>query len=405
MTYEQTLSFLYEQLPMFHRIGPAAYKPGLDNTHALLKLVGNPETSLKCVHVAGTNGKGSTSHLIASVLQEAGYKTGLYTSPHLKDFRERIRINGAMIPKEEVIDFVELYKDKWQEIAPSFFEITVALCFRYFLKKNVDIAVIETGLGGRLDSTNVVTPEVSVITNIGMDHMNLLGDTIEKIAFEKAGIIKQNCPVVIGTMRLEAENITRAKAKEMDAPIFFANEMDVVPDSTLNVIYQEQNKRTALCAIRVLQNAGDWNISESAINRGYQNVVSNTGLAGRWQILQQNPLVIADVAHNEDGINMVLQQLASMKFNRLHFVLGMVSDKDISKVLSLLPSNAIYYFCKADIPRGMDAEELKNQASEFGLQGQTFDSVISAYGAALMASNEDDLVLVSGSIFTVAEVL
>ena len=405
MTYEQTLSFLFEQLPMFHRIGPAAYKPGLDNTYALLRLVGNPETSLKCVHVAGTNGKGSTSHLIASVLQEAGYKTGLYTSPHLKDFRERIRINGEMIPKDEVIEFVETFKDQWKEISPSFFEITVALCFRYFEKEKIDIAVIETGLGGRLDSTNVVTPEVSVITNIGMDHMNLLGDTIEKIAFEKAGIIKQNCPVVIGSMRSEAEQIMRLKASESNSSIFSASEIGDVPDSPLNGIYQEQNKRTALAAIRVLQNSGKWNISESAINKGFQNVISNTGLAGRWQILQQHPLAIADVAHNEDGINMVLKQLAEMKFNQLHVVLGMVSDKDISKVLTLLPKKAIYYFCKADIPRGLDAVELQKQAGDFNLNGQPFSSVKSAYEAALSEAHKDDLVLVSGSIFTVAEVL
>lgn len=405
MTYKQTLTFLFEQLPMFHRIGPAAYKPGLDNTRALLRLVGNPETSLKCVHVAGTNGKGSTSHLIASVLQEAGYKTGLYTSPHLKDFRERIRINGEMISEDAVVEFVEMYKDQWKEISPSFFEITVALCFQYFQKEKVDIAIIETGLGGRLDSTNVVMPEVSVITNIGFDHMNLLGDTIEKIAGEKAGIIKQNCPVVIGSMRNEAVSIMRNKASEMNAPILSAAEIDVVPDSPLNGIYQEQNKRTALCAIRVLQDSGKWNITEDAVNKGFLNVIKNTGLSGRWQILQQNPTAIADVAHNEDGINMVLKQLSEMKFNQLHFVLGMVSDKDISKVLKLLPKDAIYYFCKADIPRGMDAEDLKNLATTSGLHGKTFDSVKSAYEAALSEAHKDDLVLVSGSIFTVAEVL
>lgn len=390
---------------MFHRIGPAAYKPGLDNTRALLRLVGNPETSLKCVHVAGTNGKGSTSHLIASVFQEAGYKTGLYTSPHLKDFRERIRVNGEMISEDAVVEFVEMYKDQWKEISPSFFEITVALCFQYFQKEKVDIAVIETGLGGRLDSTNVVSPEVSVITNIGFDHMNLLGDTIEKIAGEKAGIIKQNCPVVIGSMRNEAENIMRLKAIEMSVPIFSATDIDVVPDSSLNGIYQEQNKRTALAALRVLQNSEKWNIPEDAVNKGFLNVIKNTGLSGRWQILQQNPTAIADVAHNEDGINMVLKQLAEMKFNQLHFVLGMVSDKDISKVLKLLPKDAIYYFCKADIPRGMDAEDLKNLATTSGLHGKTFDSVKSAYEAALSDAHKDDLVLVSGSIFTVAEVL
>lgn len=405
MTYNETLNFLYDQLPMFHRIGPAAYKPGLDNTYALLEIVGNPHLKLKSVHVAGTNGKGSTSHLIASVLQEAGYKTGLYTSPHLKDFRERIRINGAMIPEDEVVSFVEKFHAKWKPIQPSFFEITVAMCFYFFEKQNIDIAVIETGLGGRLDSTNVISPEVSVITNIGMDHMNLLGNTIELIAGEKAGIIKNDTPVVLGKMLDEAKAVMLKKANELDAKVFFADEIDRVPDSPLNGIYQEQNKRTALSALNVLRNSGQWQISEAAVTRGFQNVVSNTGLMGRWQIIHKMPLAIADVAHNEDGIKMLLSQLESMTYSQLHFVLGMVSDKDIDKVLSLLPKNAKYYFCKANIPRGMDVEELMQRANQQGLSGKGYPKVSDAYGAAMRAAATDDLVLVSGSFFTVAEVL
>jgi dihydrofolate synthase / folylpolyglutamate synthase len=406
MNYEQVLHYMYEQLPMFHRIGAAAYKPGLDNTIALLRMVGDPQRSLKCVHVAGTNGKGSTSHMVASVLQEAGYKTGLYTSPHLKDFRERIRINGVMIREKDVVDFVMKFKDEWQSISPSFFEITVALCFWYFEKEKIDIAVIETGLGGRLDSTNVITPEVSVITNIGFDHMNLLGDTIEKIAFEKAGIIKENIPVVIGAMRPEARAIMKQLADEMHTTVFDASSLSLerIPSSDLKGNYQDENRRTAYATLETLRR-GEWKIAEQYIIDGFSKVTSNTGLLGRWQVLGQSPLIIADVAHNEDGIKYVLKQIADTPHHHLHFVLGLVSDKDVDRVLRLLPKDASYYFCKANIPRGMEANMLREKASEFSLRGEVYDSVRKAYETAKTVAKSGDLVFVGGSVFTVGEVV
>jgi dihydrofolate synthase/folylpolyglutamate synthase len=406
LNYSQTLEYLYSQLPMFHRVGPAAYKPGLDNTWALLELVGNPHEGLKTVHVAGTNGKGSTSHMIASALQKAGYKTGLYTSPHLKDFRERIRINGVMIPEDEVVMFVERYHEAWQVIQPSFFEITVAMCFWYFKREGVDIAVIETGLGGRLDSTNVIEPEVSVITNIGYDHMNLLGDTIEKIAAEKAGIIKPKTPVVIGVMRDEARAVMIQTALKHQSPMIDASLIPsaFVPDGALKGLYQNENRASAFIALRTLAALG-WRVNEQHIAEGFERVVEQTGLLGRWQKLKEQPLVIADVAHNEDGIQAVLQQINQTPHKHLHFVLGMVGDKDVTRVLKLLPKQATYYFCKADIPRGLDAQELKKQAFEFHLIGENYVSVRHAYEAACAHASQDDLVFIGGSIFTVAEVL
>jgi dihydrofolate synthase/folylpolyglutamate synthase len=391
---------------MFHRVGPAAYKPGLDNTWALLELVGNPQIGLKTVHIAGTNGKGSTSHMIAAVLQLAGYKTGLYTSPHLKDFRERIRINGVMIPEEEVVAFVNEYHAAWQSIQPSFFEITVAMCFWYFKRAGIDIAVIETGLGGRLDSTNVIVPEVSVITNIGYDHMNLLGDTIEKIASEKAGIIKSKTPVVIGAMRPEAREVMIQTAFQQHAPMIDAALISstLIPSGELQGHYQIENRATAFMALRTLAALG-WRVNEEHIAQGFQQVVELTGLLGRWQKLHDSPLTIADVAHNEDGIRTVLEQLQRTPHKQLHFVLGLVGDKDVTRVLKLLPQSATYYFCKADIPRGLDAEMLKEQASEFQLRGESYSSVKQAYETACGAANDDDLVFVGGSVFTVAEVL
>jgi dihydrofolate synthase/folylpolyglutamate synthase len=391
---------------MFHRVGPAAYKPGLDNTWALLELVGNPQIGLKTVHIAGTNGKGSTSHMIAAVLQLAGYKTGLYTSPHLKDFRERIRINGVMIPEEEVVAFVNEYHEAWQSIQPSFFEITVAMCFWYFKRAGIDIAVIETGLGGRLDSTNVIVPEVSVITNIGYDHMNLLGDTIEKIASEKAGIIKSKTPVVIGAMRPEAREVMIQTAFQQHAPMIDAALISstLIPSGELQGHYQIENRATAFMALRTLAALG-WRVNEEHIAQGFQQVVELTGLLGRWQKLHDSPLTIADVAHNEDGIRTVLEQLQRTPHKQLHFVLGLVGDKDVTRVLKLLPQSATYYFCKADIPRGLDAEMLKEQASEFQLRGESYSSVKQAYETACGAANDDDLVFVGGSVFTVAEVL
>jgi dihydrofolate synthase/folylpolyglutamate synthase len=391
---------------MFHRVGPAAYKPGLDNTWALLDLVGNPHEGLKTVHVAGTNGKGSTSHMIASALQVAGYKTGLYTSPHLKDFRERIRINGIMIPEEEVVTFVSEYHEAWQSIQPSFFEITVAMCFWYFKRAGIDIAVIETGLGGRLDSTNVIVPEVAVITNIGFDHMNLLGDTIEKIAGEKAGIIKAGRPVVLGAMREEAKKVMLHAAIHCKSAVIDSTSVSArhIPESELKGLYQQENRATAFMALRTLAAMG-WQLTEEHITEGFDQVVELTGLLGRWQKLNDKPLAIADVAHNEDGIRVVLEQLQQTPHNKLHFVLGLVGDKDVTRVLQLLPSSAVYYFCKADIPRGLETGLLKVQAAEFGLNGESYLSVKSAYDAAIVAASNSDLVFVGGSVFTVAEIL
>lgn len=405
MTYAETLDYLYAQLPMFHRVGAAAYKPSLDNTIALLQAVHNPHQDLPCVHIAGTNGKGSTSHLIASALQEAGYKTGLYTSPHLVDFRERIRIDGKKIPQQDIIDFVEKNKGVWENIAPSFFEMTVALAFWFFQKEKVDIAVIEVGLGGRLDSTNVIEPELSVITNIGFDHMHLLGDTIEKIASEKAGIIKRNTPVVIGPMREEAASVMLQTAQQYDAPLLITSRDLSVPFCPLGGKYQEENTRTALTALRALAQRSRPLLTEDIIAKGFQNVVPNTGLMGRWQQLQSNPLVLVDVGHNEDGIQFILRQLEETPHRTLHFVLGMVNDKDIDKILTMLPTGANYYFCKANIPRGLDATLLKEKAQECGLNGEVYTSVEEAFLSAKKIAQTDDLVFVGGSFFTVAEVL
>ena len=404
MTYEEVLKFLYDQLPMFHRIGPAAYKPGLDNTIALMEQTGNPEIGLKCVHVAGTNGKGSTSHLLASVLQEAGYKTGLYTSPHLKDFRERIRVNGEMIDKDMVIEFVLKNRWKWNAITPSFFEITVALAFSHFKEEKTDINVIEVGLGGRLDSTNVIVPEVSVITNIGYDHMNLLGDTIEKIAFEKAGIIKPGIPVVAGKMRSEAYAIIKSRADEMQSGFhnseFYRDE--IIPASDLLGPYQIENRKTAFMAISVLRKNG-WEISDDAIQKGFANVAKNTGLAGRWQVLGDMPLVIADVAHNEDGLTSIMKKIRTIPHKKLRIVLGMVEDKDISKALLLMPKDAVYYFTNASIPRALPSVKLKEIAKTFDLHGHSFETVQRAFESAKKDAESEDIVLVTGSVFVVAE--
>ncbi len=406
MNYKEVLNYLYNQLPMFHRIGGAAYKPGLDNTYALMKLVGNPEVGLKYVHVAGTNGKGSTSHAIASVLQEAGYKTGLCTSPHLKDFRERIRVNGTMISEEAVVNFVETYKDNWQHLQPSFFEITIALSFWYFQKEKVDIAVLETGMGGRLDSTNIIFPEVSVITNIGFDHVQFLGDTIEKIALEKAGIIKENIPVVIGKMRDEARNVISKKAQSLNSSLIDStlSKDDEIPTFELKGDYQSENSKTAYAVLKQLQQTG-WRVSDEDIVRGFSYVVKNTGLLGRWQVLSQAPLTIADVAHNEDGIRWVVKQLSELAYNHLHFVIGVVNDKDVSAILAILPTDATYYFCKANIPRGLEASILQEHAAEFSLKGNVYESVAQAMQSASNTAQENDLIFIGGSVFTVAEVL
>jgi dihydrofolate synthase / folylpolyglutamate synthase len=406
MTYAETLAYLYAQLPMFQRIGAAAYKADLHNTHALLEVLGHPERGLRCVHVAGTNGKGSTCSLIASVLQEAGYKVGLHTSPHLKDFRERFRINGEMVREEVVTDFVERFRESFEPIAPSFFEWGVAFTLWWFREEHVDIAVLETGMGGRLDSTNVVAPDVSVITNIGWDHMQFLGDTLEAIAREKAGIIKPGVPVVVGDVNAEIAEVVSEVATRRQAPIILSqgDAIGSVLPCGLQGAYQGPNKSAAFAAIQVLKECG-WEIDNHAIMMGFVNVVRNTGIRGRWEVLSSDPLSIADVAHNADGIQAVRHMLEITPHPHLHVVLGMVGDKDIARVLELLPKSATYYFCKADIPRGLDGRILQETAAKFGLKGDAHASVAHAFKAARDGARQEDLVLVTGSVFVVAEVL
>jgi len=406
MTYQQTLDYLFKQLPMYQRIGNAAYKTDLQNTISLCNILDNPQHKFKSIHIAGTNGKGSTSHIIASVLQEAGYKVGLYTSPHLKDFRERVKINGKMINEDEVIAFVKNYKTQFEQINLSFFEWTVGLAFDYFANQEVDIAVIETGLGGRLDSTNVITPEVSVITNIGLDHTQFLGDTLPKIAVEKAGIIKPNVPVVIGETQTEIRNVFKDKAKDVKAPILFADReaKQKKYECDLKGLYQQKNIQTAVIALKQLQN-NEWNITEQNIVKGLNNVVNNTGLMGRWQILQNNPTVICDTGHNEAGITFIAQQLEEMNYNKLHFVFGAVNDKSIINILQLLPKQAYYYFCEANIPRALNVEELYKQAKEVGLKGVKIKNVKEALNKAKSMATNDDVIFVGGSTFVVTEVV
>ncbi|MBK7307617.1 MAG: bifunctional folylpolyglutamate synthase/dihydrofolate synthase [Chitinophagaceae bacterium] len=436
MTYQQTINYLYAQLPMYSRIGAAAYKEDLHNTIALCNAIDNPQTKFKSIHIAGTNGKGSTSHMLAAMLQQAGYKTGLYTSPHLKDFRERIKINGEMISEDFVVDFVERTKTVSEEIKPSFFELTVAMAFDYFEKEKVDIAIIETGLGGRLDSTNIITPLLSIITNIGYDHMDLLGNTLEKIASEKAGIIKPNVPVIIGEYLPETKNIFIEKATQCHAPIYFAQDEYAVSNihytmqllscditSTehnitetfeldLNGFYQTKNIRTVLCAEGILTQLG-FPIKNEDEKQALKKVKKLTGLYGRWDVISSNPTIILDVAHNEDGIKQLLNQLSivsressvvSREKAALHFIIGMVKDKDISKVLSILPKNAQYYFCNAHIERALPHKELLEKANAFELNGESFDDVNEAIKAAKLNAAADGIIIVCGSVFLVAEV-
>lgn len=430
-TYQQVLDYLYSQLPMFQRTGPAAYKDNLDNTIRLDEMFDFPHHTFKSIHIAGTNGKGSVSHILASVLQEAGYKTGLYTSPHLKDFRERIRVNGEMITEDAVVKFTESFvaKNETEKMEPSFFELTVSMAFDYFRAMQVDVAVIEVGLGGRLDSTNIITPEVSVITNISFDHMALLGNTLPKIATEKAGIIKRNIPVIIGESSPETDEVFEQIAKKAESSLAFAdqfykaeygmltmdgkqsliirsNGVEVYPDLQIDLlgIYQRHNVPTVLKTIDLLKEKG-WNLPEAIVRRGLANTVRNTGLMGRWQIIGHNPLTICDTGHNPAGIKLVVEQINQTAWEKLHVVIGMVNDKDQDEVLSLLPVNAQYYFTKAAIPRATDPEELANKAAKFGLKGNCYQLVRLALSEALANARENDLVFVGGSTFVVAEVL
>lgn len=430
MNYTQALDYLFSQLPMFQRVGQAAYKANLSNTITLCKALGNPERKFKAIHIAGTNGKGSTSHFLAAILQYSGYKTGLFTSPHYIDFRERIKINGRMIGKGTVTNFVAQNKVNFEQIQPSFFEMSAGLAFEHFANEKVDIAVIETGMGGRLDSTNVVHPHLCVITNIGFDHTQFLGDTLEKIAGEKAGIIKKGVSVVIGESHEETDKVFTTTANEKSSPIYFADKLLKVDQSAhvfgkhpllkvkvkagnktrgqfnsgLTGDYQLKNILTVLQSVEILRQQG-YKIPERAVKLGLRNVVQKTKMLGRWQILNHEPLTICDSAHNEHGLQYVIQQLKNTPHNKLHMVLGVVSDKDIEGILKILPREAEYYFCKSSVPRALDAEQLKVKAGRHGLKGNHYPTVSAAYEAAQSATNNGDLVFIGGSTFTVADAL
>jgi dihydrofolate synthase/folylpolyglutamate synthase len=406
MTYKETVDWMFHQLPMYQHQGASAYKKDLTNTILLADHLQHPETGLKCIHVAGTNGKGSTSHFLAAIVQEAGYKVGLYTSPHLKDFRERIKINGTTISEEFVVDFIADNLIFFQENQLSFFEMTVGLAFDYFKKQKVDIAVIEVGMGGRLDSTNIISPILSVITNIGLDHTQFLGTTLPEIAYEKAGIIKSKVPVVIGEYTDETKKVFLDKSMEMQSDIYFAS--DLIQETFPSVLlgnYQVHNKKTVLQAVRVLQSQQEFLISEDHIKDGFLNVIKTTGLQGRWQQLQANPKVICDTAHNKNGLEIVLTQIQKEVFDQLHFVLGVVNDKDLDEILPLFPRNAKYYFSRPNIPRGLAASSLQQKAKDYELIGKVYDSVSEAYQDALIAATKTDFIYVGGSTFVVAEIL
>lgn len=428
MNYQQAIDFLYSQLPMFSRMGSAAYRKDLTNTIALCEKLGDPHTKFKSIHIGGTNGKGSVSHMLAAVFQQSGYTTGLYTSPHLYDFRERIRVNGEMVEEEYVCGFVEKMKAMVEEIEPSFFEITVAMAFDYFAVRKVDVAIIEVGLGGRLDSTNIIHPEMSIITNIGWDHMNLLGDSLQAIATEKAGIIKPSIPVVIGERQPETEDVFTGAAKEKNAPLYFASDRfsassprwdeshlfldihDAKENQSFPIqldlqgIYQSRNICTLLQAIEALQTHTGFIFPQDQLKGALSNVKKLTGLHGRWEILRRNPTVVLEVAHNREGMEQMLLHLQQLRFNRLHIVLGMVKDKDVDQSLSLFPKNASYYFTQAHIPRALDAGILRNKAAAFSLEGNFYGDVNTALNEALKQASANDLIIVCGSIFLVAEV-
>ena len=424
MNYEETIAYLYQQMPEYQRIGQLAYKEGLGNSLALDQIFGHPHQQYKTIHVGGTNGKGSTSHLLAAILQESGYRVGLYTSPHLIDFRERIRVNGEMISKKYVVDFVEKYREQFEPVMPSFFELTMEMAFLWFAEQEVDVAVIEVGLGGRLDSTNIISPDLSIITNIGMDHMKLLGDTLPKIAAEKAGIIKPETPVVIGEAGdEEIERVFVKKAQSAHAPLHFA-ERELSGFSAerkgtgwlfhtsgyprlageLGGFAQEKNARTVLTAVRQLQQSG-YNIPKEAVYKGFANVTTITGLMGRWQQLQSSPRIICDIAHNAHGLRYVAEQLLAEHYDRLHIVFGMANDKDVDAVLAIMPKKAHYYFTKASVERALNEKTLQAHAAQYGLRGNSFESVRDAVNKAKENAGENDLIFIGGSSFVVADAL
>jgi len=403
MNYQQTLDWLFQQLASFQRSGQSAYKEDITNISLVCEKLDNPHLNFPSVHIAGTNGKGSCTHMLASILQEAGYKVGIYTSPHLKDFRERIKINGAMISESEVVSFVSQYKDDFVEIGLSFFEMTTALAFEHFSKNKVDLAIIETGLGGRLDATNIIQPMISVITNVALDHQNLLGDTIEEIAFEKAGIIKPKTPVILGLCKNTVRKVVEDRAEELQAPLYLAPQVANYP-SDLKGKCQEQNKATVIELVHQLR-ALDWELSEASIYDGFMKVVQNTGLRGRWETISNLPWVICDTGHNPEAIELIVEQLLEQEYSRLIIVLGMVGDKDVNTVLKLLPKEASYFFCQPSIPRAFSAELLQEKASEYELRGSSCESLFEALEKAKQLANEGDLIFVGGSTFVVAEIL
>ncbi|MDO5978130.1 bifunctional folylpolyglutamate synthase/dihydrofolate synthase [Flavivirga spongiicola] len=405
MTYQDTLDWMFSQLPMYQRQGKVAFKEDLSNTLILADYLNNPERNFKSIHIAGTNGKGSTSHMLASVLQEAGYKVGLYTSPHLKDFRERIRINGHVVSKQFVTEFIKQNKTFFEVNSLSFFEMTVGMAFEYFSMEKVDIAVIEVGLGGRLDSTNIIIPEVSVITNIGIDHTQFLGNTLEAIAFEKGGIIKRNIPVVIGETQEETASVFKDLACKNNSKIVFADqEIIKIYESDLLGTYQSKNIKTVIQAIKELRVKG-FKISEQHLKKGLLKTVENTGLLGRWQVINESPKAVCDTGHNREGLSYVMNQIHNESYKALHIVLGFVNDKDLSSIIDLFPKKATYYFCKPNIPRGLKTNVLKRIFNEHRLKGKVYNSVNEAYMSALRNSDLDDFIFIGGSTFVVAEII
>ena len=404
MNYQDTVDFLFTQFSSYQNKGESAFKPGLERILKLSELANNPHKKFKSIHIAGTNGKGSCSHMLSSILQEAGYKVGLFTSPHLIDFRERIKINGIKIPKKNIIDFVHKLKNKAESIQPSFFEYTTIMAFEYFANKKVDIAIIETGLGGRLDCSNIIIPEISVITNIGLDHQQFLGETLTEIASEKAGIIKPNVPVVIGKKQGETVSVFDFFAHKNNAELIYAENTHINYKLDLKGYCQKDNSKTVLTTIKKLQNKG-WEIPEKAIKKGFNKTVKNTGLIGRWNTLQKNPKVICDTGHNEDGIKLIVQQLEDETYENLHIVWGMMKDKKTSKILNLLPKNAKYYWCSPKIERALTTKELETNAFDLKLKGKTYDSVLEAKENAIKSGGKNDLVFIGGSTFVVAEAL